>query len=168
MAGISNAVDGGHGCARLTSDLDQTPDIGTHMTTSRFGYTHHGIYVGDGRIVHYPGLSAFRPSGSVQEVSVAEFALGHPVRVVHHLRLPFSPEEIVRRARSRLGEDNYRLLTNNCEHFCSWCLSGISRSPQVERRSGLPLLRRAWFRAKSPDPIFHWSTQKDTDHVAIT
>jgi hypothetical protein len=29
-----------------------------------------------------------------------------------------SPE----RARSRLGESRYRLLTNNCEHFCSWAL----------------------------------------------
>jgi hypothetical protein len=168
MAAISNSVDGAYGFARLASDLKQTPAIGTHMTISRFGYTHHGIYVGDGRIVHYPGLSAFRPSGPVQEVSLAEFALGRPVRIVHHLGLPFSSEEIVRRARSRLGEDNYRLLTNNCEHFCNWCLSGISRSPQVEHRFGLALLWRAWFHAKSPDPLFHWSTQKDTDHVAIT
>lgn len=33
---------------------------------------------------------------------------------------------------ARLGEDDYRLLTNNCEHFCIWCLSGESRSEQVE------------------------------------
>jgi Lecithin retinol acyltransferase len=44
----------------------------------------------------------------------------------------------VRRARSRIGEDDYRLLTNNCEHFCNWCLCGVSRSAQVERRWQLP------------------------------
>jgi hypothetical protein len=29
---------------------------------------------------------------------------------------------------SRLGERRYRILTNNCEHFCEWCLNGASRS----------------------------------------
>jgi Lecithin retinol acyltransferase len=39
---------------------------------------------------------------------------------------------VVHRARSRVGEDGYRLLTNNCEHFCEWCLSGQHRSYQVD------------------------------------
>jgi Lecithin retinol acyltransferase len=58
---------------------------------------------------------------------------------VNHLESHYSPEEIVRRARSRLGESDYRLLTNNCEHFCNWCLSGVSRSAQVKGRLQLPL-----------------------------
>jgi lecithin:retinol acyltransferase len=62
-----------------------------------------------------------------------------PVRVVNHLESHYLPEEIVRRARSRLGESDYRLLTNNCEHFCNWCLSGVSRSVHVEGRLQLPL-----------------------------
>jgi hypothetical protein len=41
-------------------------------------------------------------------------------------------EDIVRRARSRLGERRYHLLRNNCEHFCNWCQLGESRSEQVE------------------------------------
>ena len=49
-----------------------------------------------------------------------------------------SPLEIVRRARSRIGENDYRLLTNNCEHFCNWCLNGVSHSAQVERPLVLP------------------------------
>ncbi|BDB29338.1 hypothetical protein CTP10_R67520 (plasmid) [Cupriavidus sp. P-10] len=43
-----------------------------------------------------------------------------------------SRAEIVRRATARLGEDDYRLLTNNCEHFCTWYPSGENRSEQVE------------------------------------
>lgn len=43
-----------------------------------------------------------------------------------------SLDEFMRRARSRLGEDRYRLTTNNCEHFCAWCITGDSRSDQVD------------------------------------
>lgn len=38
----------------------------------------------------------------------------------------------MQRARSRLGECHYDLLSNNCEHFCAWCELGEPRSPQVE------------------------------------
>jgi hypothetical protein len=40
--------------------------------------------------------------------------------------------DIVRRARSRLGERCYDVLRNNCEHFCNWCQVGESRSTQVD------------------------------------
>ena len=36
------------------------------------------------------------------------------------------------------GENAYRILSNNCEHFCEWCLHGTSRSPQVEKWLGRP------------------------------
>ena len=43
----------------------------------------------------------------------------------------YSPKETVERARSRIGEANYDLATNNCEHFAIWCKTGISESHQV-------------------------------------
>lgn len=43
----------------------------------------------------------------------------------------YSPEETVNRAKSRLGENKYSLLFNNCEHFAIWCKTGISESHQV-------------------------------------
>jgi hypothetical protein len=49
----------------------------------------------------------------------------------------------MRRARSRLGENRYGLLRNNCEHFCEWCVQGIPRSYQVERALQFP---PAWAR----------------------
>ena len=104
----------------------------------RRGYSHHGVYVGHGRVVHYSGLSGAWQRGPVEEVSLLRFANGYEVRIVDHLDPPYSPEEIVRRARSRLGENDYRVLTNNCEHFCNWCLSGVSLSAQVARPFGLP------------------------------
>jgi len=122
----------------FSSARDQTLSLGAHLTTSRRGYTHHGVYVGDGRVVHYSGFSAFWQCGPIEEVSLLRFSAGRAVRIVDHLRSVFSAEEIVRRARSRLGENDYRLLTNNCEHFCNWCLDGVSHSAQVERPLVLP------------------------------
>lgn len=43
----------------------------------------------------------------------------------------YTPEETVQRARSRLGETRYNLLTNNCDHFAIWCKTGVSESVQI-------------------------------------
>jgi len=124
---------------------DQGLPPGAHLVTPRLGYNHHGVYVGRGRVVHYSGLSGFWQCGPVEEVSLSVFVNGHPVWILDHVESQYSPEEIVRRARSRLGENDYRLLTNNCEHFCNWCVSGISRSTQVERRLQLPFQKLGIF-----------------------
>jgi hypothetical protein len=115
-------------------DSEREPPLGAHMVTARLGYTHHGIYVGAGRIVQYGGLSWGLRSGPVEEVSLSQFSQGRPVwvRVVGSTR--FDPYEVVRRARQRLGENLYSVLTNNCEHFCEWCVRGQPRSYQVEGR----------------------------------
>ena len=44
----------------------------------------------------------------------------------------YTPEETVIRARERIGETSYNLLTNNCEHFAIWCKTGISESHQIQ------------------------------------
>jgi hypothetical protein len=43
----------------------------------------------------------------------------------------YSGKETVERARSRLGEDKYNLVFNNCEHFAVWCKTGVSESSQI-------------------------------------
>jgi len=106
---------------------------GLHLVTRRRGYTHHGIYVGEGRVIHYAGLSSSLRSGPVCESSVEEFAKGNAIWVEHPHDALYSGEEAVRRAYLRVGENRYRLFTNNCEHFCTWCLYGESRSNQIER-----------------------------------
>jgi len=40
-------------------------------------------------------------------------------------------DEVIKRAKSRLDEASYDLLGNNCEHFASWCKTGIEYSSQV-------------------------------------
>lgn len=43
----------------------------------------------------------------------------------------YSNEETIERAYSRLGESDYNILSNNCEHFAIWCKTGVSESHQV-------------------------------------
>src|SRR5882762_2213713 len=107
--------------------------LGAHIVTPRRWYTHHSIYVGAGQVVHYEGLSSSLRRGRVAKVSLAKFANGHPVRMHDEADVAYFGIEVAARACSRLGEDAYDLLRNNCEHFCSWCLIGAARSPQVER-----------------------------------
>jgi hypothetical protein len=113
-------------------DAEREPPLGSHVVTARRGYLHHGIYVGGGRVVHYAGLANGLRRGPVEEISLGCFTRGKPAWVRINVPSNFDTREIIRRARSRVGEDRYRLLTNNCEHFCEWCLRGEPRSYQVE------------------------------------
>jgi hypothetical protein len=119
---------------------DQEPALGSHLVTPRRGYLHHGIYVGARKVVHYSGLAHGLRGGPVEEISLARFARGQRVWVRSGLPCAFDAREIICRARSRVGEDCYRLLTNNCEHLCEWCLRGKARSFQVEAWLALPSL----------------------------
>lgn len=127
----SSSVLGTRSDRRL--ETNEEPRLGAHLITPRFAYAHHGIYVGGGNVVHYAAFADRWRRGPVEEISVSGFAHGHPVWVRAARPDALRSEEIVRRARSRLGEDRYRLLTNNCEHFSEWCVHGQHRSPQVER-----------------------------------
>ena len=106
--------------------------VGGWLVTRRRGYTHHGVYVGDGHVAHYAGLSSGWRRGPVQIASLAEFSLGERLWVKSTPTARYFGQAAAQRALSRLGENEYRVLTNNCEHFCAWCLDGESRSRQVE------------------------------------
>jgi hypothetical protein len=125
--------------------------IGSHLVIRRPGYTHHGIYAGAGRVIHYAGFKRLLRRGPVEEIALHEFTRGRDVEIRAAVAPAYTGEQAVGRARSRLGESRYRLWSNNCEHFVEWCVSGTSRSAQVEalrarlaRAFGLrPLARRA-------------------------
>ena len=88
-------------------------------------FNHHGIDLGDGTVAHYlEGREILRSP-------ISEFSQGEVVSVMDHTDA--SPAGVtVRRAMSRLGEQNYNLLFNNCEHFATWCKTGRHRSVQVD------------------------------------
>ena len=88
-------------------------------------FNHHGIDLGDGTVAHYlEGREILRSS-------LADFSQGQPVTIVSHDQ-PSTPGVTLRRAMGRIGEQNYNLLFNNCEHFAIWCKTGRHRSTQVD------------------------------------
>jgi len=90
-------------------------------------FLHHGIDLGDGSVAHYlEGREILRSP-------LEEFSRGEPVCEVPYPAASCSPVGVtLRRAMGRLGEQNYNLLFNNCEHFAHWCKTGRHRSAQVE------------------------------------
>ena len=105
--------------------------VGSHLVTLRTGYSHHGIYVGDGKVVHYSGLADGMNAGPVEEVTLATFSAGKGYSIKKHENPKFSSREIASRARSRIGENLYCVFSNNCEHFCEWCINNDHDSTQV-------------------------------------
>ena len=88
-------------------------------------YEHHGIDCGDGSVIHYR-----KPSETIERTSLATLAQNSPIYVKQY-ETCFVPDVVIRRAESRLGERKYNLLFNNCEHFATWCKTGVNHSQQV-------------------------------------
>ena len=92
-------------------------------------FLHHGIDLGDGTVAHY------LEGEEILRSTLAEFCRGESPRVVEHTEADPAGRTL-RRAMSRIGEQRYNLLFNNCEHFAVWCKTGQHRSGQVERALG--------------------------------
>jgi len=106
--------------------------FGAHLYIDKGVYTHHGLGVGNGKVIHYAGLSNGLEAGPICEVSLSTFAGSCQIQVKKHPNRRYSCEAAVERARSRLGEDAYSIWGNNCEHFMMWCIDGIHTSDQVD------------------------------------
>jgi len=121
---------------------------GDHLVVSYGIYTHHGVDLGDGRVVQYGGLLSGSERAVVETVELVDFAQGRPLRIVAS-PARYDAATIVVRALSRLGEARYSLLANNCEHFVHWCRGGTPRSRQAARvveRIGSAAFKRAALR----------------------
>ena len=118
-------------CHRELIMTTQEPPLGSHLKSSRRGYTHHGIYVGQRRVIHYAGWANNQATGPVEETDLNSFTQGNGYSIVHHYRADL-PEVIVARARRRIGETDYNLASNNCEHFCNSCVNDDHHSRQVD------------------------------------
>ncbi|WP_226643003.1 lecithin retinol acyltransferase family protein [Mesobacillus subterraneus] len=117
--------------SRASKDRLSLPDLeypvkkfsrGDHLYVNRWlglDYSHHGLYLGRGNVIHY---SQFE----VRIDSLEDFAQGGNVHLMDS-DLIYTIETVIRRAKSKLGEEEYDLLFNNCEHFVNWCRNGERR-----------------------------------------
>lgn len=121
------------------SNFDESAFLpGDHLWIRLHGYTHHGLYLGEnddgqGLVIHYAGwVRGFR-AGPLEITSLEEFHQNRRVHVRDYRQRIHDRASSIDRALSRLGEEDYDVHSNNCEHFCYWAIMGDHRSPQVEK-----------------------------------
>lgn len=114
---------------------------GDHIYVSRWKgcYTHHGIDLGDGTVVHFSGEPLRVRHACVVRESMEVFCGGDTPKVVQHKRPLNDPDEVAETALKHLGKKGYQLWTNNCEHFASFCKTGKPESHQVKRATKVAL-----------------------------
>lgn len=110
----------------------QQLEPGQHLISDRGLYQHHGIVTGPDEIVHYAGWADGPFSGPVEKTTLAAFSQGQPVSVRSYRQPRYTGDAVVARVMSRLGENKYDLHANNCEHLCSWAVTGRKRSKQSD------------------------------------
>jgi hypothetical protein len=90
-------------------------------------YQHHGIDYGDGTVIHYRKMGN---DAQVERTSLETFSWGQSIYPVYHAEVD-ADDVVIARAESRLGECQYDLFFNNCEHFATWCKTGRRESAQL-------------------------------------
>jgi hypothetical protein len=137
-SGLSSMHHSTHNHLTRVECWDDVIPAGSHLVSPRAFYVHHGIYLGDGKVAHYSGLSGSLRAGPIEVTGLQQFANGRSIWIYQDQPV-FSNDEIVARACSRMGEAQYKILSNNCEHFCNWCINGTSYSAQVIEYIHCPL-----------------------------
>lgn len=117
---ILNPIENASNLITNVFERDDDYKRGDHIFVRRPTHTHHGIYVGDGWVIHYQ-------DGIIKLDTIEEFRkltdndiIDMPINVVNR-KSKYTADEIINRAKSRKYEIEYNLLNNNCEHFCNWC-----------------------------------------------
>lgn len=108
---------------------------GDHIKVRRRSglYSHHGIDMGDGTVIHFSGEPFSRNKASICRVTLAEFLVGGRMVVVRYRGTQLAPDVVAAAAEAALARQKYCLWRNNCEHFATWCKTGQRRSRQVRR-----------------------------------
>ena len=107
---------------------------GDHIKVFRIGptpYWHHGIYLGDNSVIHFTGENAEKSEASIKKTSLEIFCRGSEPEVVEYARSK-PAKEVIKTAESLIGNKDYNLIWNNCEHFARYCKTGEKESEQVK------------------------------------
>lgn len=102
---------------------------------------HYGIFVSEDEVIQFglpPAMENHIPDDEVRvcSSSIETFACGKIIEKAQperkELKSKRPAEEVIKTARSRMGEGGYDLLNNNCEHFAYECFLGVKKSEQQE------------------------------------
>ncbi|XP_077179705.1 phospholipase A and acyltransferase 3-like isoform X2 [Paroedura picta] len=123
------------------------PQPGDLIEISRLGYKHWAIYVGAGYVIHLAPkdnlaqasinsiMSVLSEKAVVKKELLWEIARSNACQVNNKYDRKYKPlpaSQIVREAESLLGKEiNYRVASQNCEHFVTRLRYGTAQSDQV-------------------------------------
>jgi hypothetical protein len=102
-----------------------------HIKVWRGSYWHHGIDVGDGHVIHFTGGLGHKKNAVIKKTIIKTFQRGRECLTVRYAQ-SLVPDVVIERAYSLLGQANYSLFFNNCEHFACYCKTGRKESEQVK------------------------------------
>ena len=115
------------------------PYIGAHIRVQIQSIYHHGIYIGNDEVIQFGLLcDMLKPKEEVKVLvsSIEEFLQGGflEVRVFDRKerKIKYDDLKIVEIAKSKLGEDGYDIVHNNCEHFANFCIFNKKESKQID------------------------------------
>jgi len=108
--------------------------------------THHGIYIGDRKIIHFSGgsndsksLQDYEDDMKSAKIEITSFRdfmnSNNKCFKVNGYLTDSERTQILERSYSKLNTNfdyGYCPTTNNCEHFANWCSTGIRISKQTD------------------------------------
>lgn len=95
-------------------------------------YSHHGIYMGDGTVIHFTEPFKDEGKSKILRTSLDAFARGRGIEVVGYDGLHFHRDITAYLAEKSIGREDFGIFRNNCEHFASWCKTGLMESRQSQ------------------------------------
>ncbi len=122
--------------------LINRPGYGDHIFVKRINYganhvyEHHGIYIGNDKVIHFHGDSYLKMwQADIITSTLDFFSGGLEITIVQHKNC-FPVTKTVELAKSflKMQKGKYNLFHNNCEHFCYYCKTGEKKSPQVQKK----------------------------------
>ena len=120
-----------HSRSARPTEADLLPGDHIHVKRKSRFYTHHGIYIGDRKVIHVAGSLREKIDPEVRETDLFRFLKeGRLKRRVYEQRLPAS--ETIRIAKEQLSNKNFSVIWNNCEHFATYCATGKKKSLQTK------------------------------------
>lgn len=139
------------------------------------------------RKVQRTSIAAFARGGDIQVKNYSDFfaALNSPgtyrrkksyqiSRILNRMggveldNLDPSPEAVIDRAEARIGERAFSIIFHNCEHFASWCKTGISNSEQVNAAWKVTMSPPEFARYRAENLLINlfepkWPSRRKTD-----
>lgn len=100
-------------------------------------FRHDGIYLGDGKVVHYGTDENGNPPIKVQIVSLKAFCKGNlnNLMIIPHLKKRYTEEQCMKRVAKSLGGGvgKYDFKKFNCEHYVEFILTNkpVSNQSQI-------------------------------------